>query len=189
MGCDIHLYVEKKVNGKWICISPLEYLPYGEYEKRKLADLYNERNYELFGWLAQVRTINLNGFEPRGFPEDASDEVRRLYKSWGVDAHTPSYLTLKELKEKFKGNVKIRGIMEKERWKKLKESIDKGNPNWDLLYPYWQSPCRDGDTRFSVEIPMEYEFGSFKRAVLDFMKRYLFNSREEDIRIVFWFDN
>lgn len=60
---------------------------------------YSGRNYTLFGVLANVRWRPKSGSisEVKGFPKDASDIVKDEYKSWGGDAHSASYLTLKEL--------------------------------------------------------------------------------------------
>jgi len=56
MGCDIHLFVEKRTNGKWECLNELEnddgYLS-TPYEK----EIYHERNYSLFALLADVRIV------------------------------------------------------------------------------------------------------------------------------------
>lgn len=55
----------------------------------------------LFAFLADVR----NGYgcqpisKPRGLPVDVSCCVYEEYKEWGGDAHSASYLTLKELRD------------------------------------------------------------------------------------------
>ena len=60
MGCDIHLYIEKKgVNG-W------EELPIAE------ELIPDERDYEVFSFLAGVRGNNGEHFADRGIPEDSS---------------------------------------------------------------------------------------------------------------------
>lgn len=59
---------------------------------------YHGRHYDLFRSLAGVRGHGVPGvWEDRGFPTDASDEVREDYQSWGFDGHTPSWQTLAEL--------------------------------------------------------------------------------------------
>jgi hypothetical protein len=93
MGCDIHVYVEKKTNGKW---------------DRVLKKFDLGRNYKLFSIFANVR--NGYGFagsdtgdaleyiaEPKGLPKDLTKEVEKEYLELGSDAHTPSWLTLKEI--------------------------------------------------------------------------------------------
>jgi len=94
MGCDIHLYVEKKsVDGQWICVA---------------KDAYGGRNYNLFSILADVR--NGRGFagcktgegfnpisKPKGLPADVSAVVQEESDGWSGDGHSHSYLTLSEI--------------------------------------------------------------------------------------------
>lgn len=103
MGCDIHLTVEKLVDGKWVDQSawktehqgtPDEYTTQVRYDQ-----WYGGRNYALFALLADVR--NYHNFkplaDPRGIPANASREYREWATRWGGDGHSHSYLTLKEL--------------------------------------------------------------------------------------------
>jgi len=93
MGCDIHLFVEKKVDGLW------QHVP---------GDFYSGRNYDLFSILACVR--NGYGFAgiktgegfvpiamPRGLPEDITDAVAQESDEWGDSGHSHSYFTVAEL--------------------------------------------------------------------------------------------
>lgn len=114
MGCDIHLYVERREDGKWVSADKWEpdtYVEEGEeprlcvqYEQR----FYRGRNYDLFAILANVR--NGRGFagcdtgdgfvpiaEPRGLPDDCCEQVRAESDSWGCDGHSHSHFTLAEL--------------------------------------------------------------------------------------------
>ncbi len=86
MGCDIHSFAEKKnAQGQWEVIPDFE--------------PFEDRNYALFGWLADVR--NYSGLTPiaerRGIPEDASFEVKDDYEAWDCDAHSASWLSIEEL--------------------------------------------------------------------------------------------
>lgn len=85
MGCDIHLYVERKVDGKWVAVKE----PVSRYED----DSYQwdfSRSYRSFALLADVR----NGGDvtplsaPRGIPADVSDEVLTEYVEGDLDAAT-----------------------------------------------------------------------------------------------------
>lgn len=111
MGCDIHLYVEKKQpDGRWQA--------QGEFERERDEDggwlshvgrrLYTGRNYNLFAILANVR--NGRGFagiktgegfnpisEPRGVPDDASSDYKAIVEQWGEDGHSHSHHTLRQL--------------------------------------------------------------------------------------------
>lgn len=88
MGCDIHLFVEKKTKDGWSCI----------YDEGKL---YSNRSYSLFSILADVR--NDGDFipisEPKGIPDDASSSVKGYMEDWGCDIHSKSFLTVQELLE------------------------------------------------------------------------------------------
>ena len=68
MGCDIHMYKEKRVDGVWVAAD--EWTP-DEYEEGRMEvqweKRFTERNYELFGALSKgVRSEHPYSFEPRG---------------------------------------------------------------------------------------------------------------------------
>jgi hypothetical protein len=114
VGCDIHLYVERKVDDKWVTAdkwTPDPYADEGE-ESRLIVDyidcFYSERNYDLFAMLADVRNersfagcVTGSGFKPistpRGLPDDISPEVKRESDELGLGFHSHSWLTLTEL--------------------------------------------------------------------------------------------
>lgn len=55
MGCDIHLYVERKLEGRWVTCDKWSDR-WGEGLKVERGDsFYRERNYSLFTILAGVR--------------------------------------------------------------------------------------------------------------------------------------
>lgn len=103
MGCDIHMFVEYSVNkGSYHHDERmLEDNSDPEYTYFNDTDLIS-RNYKFFGFLADVRTSGSCIFEPRGMPDDPSDYVRRACEQWGVDGHSHSYLSFKELKKVIK---------------------------------------------------------------------------------------
>lgn len=110
MGCDIHLFAERRNGTGWV--SADNWTP-DEYEEGRVSvaygnRFYNGRNYDLFAILANVR--NGRGFagcdtgdgfvpicEPRGLPEDVTPEVAAESESWGADGHSHSHLTLAEI--------------------------------------------------------------------------------------------
>lgn len=86
MGCDIHWFVERQRDD-------------GTWEIRPEAD-YNDRNYDLFTALANVRNYNERVTpiaEPRGLPDDVSPEVRADSDAWDSDGHSHSWHTLEAL--------------------------------------------------------------------------------------------
>lgn len=96
MGCDIHIYCEKKVKGKW-----------ERYEHDSHIDP-TERNYDVFGFLCGVRCLipkkGYNHIGDRGIPEDTSyKENRCLDGSEGeytyLGEHSFTWATVKELKK------------------------------------------------------------------------------------------
>lgn len=119
MGCDIHFYVEKKVDGKWVTAdtwyddkySPGEKTIYPEdFMDRTKGPIYYDRNYDLFGILANVRNGSGfagvdtgNGFVPihelRGVPEDSCQEILKSAADWDADGHSHSWATVQELME------------------------------------------------------------------------------------------
>ena len=83
MGCDIHPYCEKLVDGKWEFV---------------LTNIFDWRSYSIFGFLGDVR--NYSCCEPlsknRGLPEDVSEYVKKI-RYEDDQCHSTSFLTLKEL--------------------------------------------------------------------------------------------
>jgi hypothetical protein len=112
MGCDIHLYTDKRIDGVWKPIDSFERdtpdnnNPNGYLFSK--GGLYKGRNYDLFAILANVR--NGHGFagvktgagfnpiaQPKGVPADATVEYREIVEQWGSDGHSHSYFTLRDL--------------------------------------------------------------------------------------------
>ncbi len=116
MGCDIHFYVERKVDNVWCSADRWEPNPDADEEGQPSLTItyserfYSDRNYDLFSILADVR--NGSGFagcdtgdgfvpidEPRGLPADVSEEVLADSISWNGDGHSHSWFTVAELFE------------------------------------------------------------------------------------------
>jgi len=115
MGCDIHLYVEAKENGKWVSKDRWQPNPYWDAEEdsegrkmEKAESFYSGRNYDLFAILAGVRNgrgfawVNTgDGFvplsPPKGLPLDVSPEVQQESDNWDCDGHSHSWHTVADL--------------------------------------------------------------------------------------------
>jgi hypothetical protein len=84
MGCDIHSYAEKQVNGKW---ESLDFSP------------FDWRSYGLYGFLAGVRNYSDVPplAAPRGLPRDVSAHVQEEADGWDSDGHSHSWLSVEEL--------------------------------------------------------------------------------------------
>lgn len=86
MGCDIHVFAEKKDDkGNWKSIPRFS--------------VFQDRNYTVFSFLAGVRKYDeIQAISPpRGIPKDVSSTAQNSFKRLGMDAHTPSWLSLEEL--------------------------------------------------------------------------------------------
>lgn len=113
MGCDIHFVIEQslKVRGeyKWVGVQMdrnynfEKSVSFHQQYHSPLANLYKlgHRNYRFFGKLANVRTDDADGEDPRGVPDDASDLAVSLVDTWGDDGHSHSWHTLEEFVRKY----------------------------------------------------------------------------------------
>jgi len=100
IGCDIHIYSETYSESKhrWQCNESFNLSAEdGEEDVHYANRFYSGRNYLLFGIIAGVRARDYQLAEAKGLPKDVDDKIARVYRGWGMDAHTPSYLTLREL--------------------------------------------------------------------------------------------
>lgn len=188
MGCDIHLYKEKKIDGEWVTADVWED-EYGDGLDVPYKKQFNQRDYALFGFLAGVRRESNISLKPTGIPDNASANVKACYKRWEGDAHSASSLTLDSLKwhwanlsDKF---ITVSGMKDSEGLNNLARSImGKGDTDWDLLYPYCQWANQDNYEKFSIEVPCHFELSNIEELI------NLFDDIEaEECRIVFWFDN
>lgn len=218
MGCDIHMHVEYKnykfigYDGdnkpqyvkEWACGDYFKINPYYTTNNSAGEKLYslvgfcNDRNYELFSILADVRNYGGTDYisEPRGLPADVTKEVKEDADNWGDDGHSHSYMTLKELID-FQKDIKPlkrKGMISPEAQKALDE---RGTPpefwcqgtnmeGWD--WREWEDentvllPLIEALKQRADELYVIYSFlweGNPKEAY----------EKSEDIRIVFWFDN
>lgn len=107
MGCDIHVRTEMlNENGEWTSLD--KYVVHEDWDDTKnpsypffVDDIYDGRDYELFGLLAGVRDCYSKPIsEPRGIPDSANHFIR---DEWDNDCanwcHTPSWLTLGEMRK------------------------------------------------------------------------------------------
>lgn len=113
MGCDIHIYRERKVDGSWETSTTETVEHYGEGEEYTSVSngidsfeegtvRYVSRHYGLFSFLSGVRSYGESWFmdpiaEDRGFPEDICQVNKQLLHDG--DLHSHGYLTLAELNE------------------------------------------------------------------------------------------
>jgi hypothetical protein len=185
MGCDIHMYRERLIGGKWETADEWD----GDdvdWEKR-----FTRRNYNLFAILAGVREREAPPFkfEPRGLPINVSPEVKRASDGWDCYGHSHSHLYLHELEELRRllreKKQPISGMKNRDELAALKESIASGSPDWILLYPYCQGTNDPKQVEFCIDVPSDFMVGAALDEIIEMTKA----AGGEMQRVVFWFDN
>lgn len=180
--------------------------------------LYDSRNYNLFAILADVR--NGYGFagvstgrgfnpisSPKGVPEDASPEYLEYVESMGVDGHSHSYHTLKDLLDyNWHQTTTHYGVISEEQYKDWtpgtepdlycgaiysqnvimvsQEEMDdviKGNLAKDNTKEYY--------TKVSWASTYKESVNFFYDNCIEALKELSEDDEGEDVRIVFFFDN
>ena len=238
MGCDIHMWVEVRSpeadawgNRPWAFLKtpPQGFDEFAE-EHGWDPSWYSGRNYDAFAMLASVRNgVGFAGIKtgegfkpiamPRGIPEDATDDYKVKVEEYGIDGHSHSWLTLRELQEypakdlrtQHEGTV---GVTQFSVWKKegkpkswsggvfgqkvemvdhdtMQKFIDEGTLSvGDTEDPYARDPEVDGKSYYTR---VSWEETYFESA--PFLFETLIPELEkidadpDDIRIVFYFDN
>jgi hypothetical protein len=257
MGCDIHIYVEKKNNTNrpnisggllhapvcvfepWVAVKGVNDNTVRQYEKWATEDgkdsywgrsleeakkgsysdwVYDGRNYDLFAILADVR--NGRGFagvktgegfnviaEPKGIPSDMSKIVAADYEEWMGDAHSTSWLTLRELKD-FNWNQETHhtGVINIGQYA---EYVKLGHPNsWssgasgsmvrylslDQANYYLKGKLElDEELSYYVRVSWTEKYsesaGNFLEYSMPELEKLSVSDDQDDVRIVFWFDN
>ena len=194
MGCDMHVYVEKKKKGKWMSAQGLMKTEEGEMDVPYPDKVYNGRNYELFGFLTEGKVRSdpqIYAGKLKGFPKDASPEIKKIFESWESDGHTPNYFTLEELEKIDWDNLTIpeSGLMEKKQWTKFNKSMKLKNQEWSLRFPYCEMTTQAGHEQHEWKVPIKVAFGDFYERVVRMLSYYDWKCKKHEVRIVFWFDN
>lgn len=197
MGCDIHMYVEYKKkdsdkweNGDFFRLNPYGYLK-GE-SKFSVVKIHGDRNYSLFSTLAGIRDYTEKVkpvADPKDFPEDACKLVKNEFIKWDSDAHTPSWLTLKELRDYQDTNpvLHFSGMVSPETAIALDEEGKSPNEwcqwtsNTQWVFREWKEPNTE-----LVPLIKKLEDRALELFPIwsEYDRKY-----DESIRIVFWFDN
>ena len=194
MVCDIHIFKEKLQNNKWVTAD--HWILDTQYENECFWELNNDhaslgsRHYGAFGIMAGVRSDGGYELQPKGFPEDAADETKLEYLKWDCYAHTPSYLTISELRDLQKvveTHVNpVSGFLPEDRLISLNNAVANGDENcWDNLYPYCEYTMMKGWVRFQIDVPLSYTIGDYIKNIIEVLETV----GGDDQRIVFFFDN
>ena len=173
MGCYIHIWAEIKKNNRWHLVD--KEFTLSEYDRERLGvnkghSPFNWQNYGLFGFLGDVRNYSCSEYlsKDRGLPNDVSSRLKLGHKQWGLDAHSASYIILKELIE-----------------------FDYDKTFWDRRITKQTGPNTWSGAALAEE--GEGEIITYRQFLGD---RFFIHLEElkslgdpEDVRIVFWFDN
>lgn len=193
MGCDIHMYVEYRNDNNW---RPGDYFvkdgDWADDNGFERKEIHGGRNYSLFSTLAGVRDYSekiVPVSEPKGIPDDACRYTKKQFNEWGSDAHTPSYLTLSELKAYQDGHPVLHhsGLISP------KQQVDLDN---GVLPDSWcQGTSLEGYKRRewsepnTALIPLIEKLQVRAKELLRHEWEKQVPNDDHNIRIVFWFDN
>jgi len=197
MGCDIHIYREKKIGDAWVSLEKWDPADPDEEGDRPSVDYASQRefrgrNYDLFGALCNgVRREFEFSFCERGMPTECAPETAECSDGWGADGHSHSYLYLHELRELAayldKNTMPISGVKDRKELAVLRESIASGKPDWDLIYPYAQSAWGGDYESFTFDVPASFGIGDSLSKIIKAFDGI--EGAPHELRIVFWFDN
>ncbi len=196
MGCDIWAYAEKLTPDGWVEVfrEPDAFEKEFNYKTNEIK-FYKGRNYILFAVLADVRNNwNITPIsKPKGMPgkgNKCSPTVRKKRKALGTDAHSMSWLTLKELLGNQCPHIdchKIPGMAAE------CPNRDPNGYNWDAVVKYTDYQFVDGR---AAEIMGQKNLRDLTNIFHEQTIPALLKIAEDDcggdvtkVRIVFWFDN
>lgn len=213
MGCDIHCYAEKLIDGKWVHLTGFE----NRYEEISVHP-YSSRSYRLFSLLADVR--NGRGFagcltgdriepisKPRGLPEDVSDFVREESNEYGEDGHSHSWLLLSELlSHDYNTPIVNIGFVNKYGFEEFMKdgfpscysgdcfgNIEKISNEEMRAFIESGKECLDNGknpyTQIQFSVPQQEMMSDFVNQTLPALCKRSDSENYRDVRIVFWFDN
>lgn len=216
MGCDIHVFVERKINGVWTHV-PESLGPISHLYTIHNMDYFNERtwrperNYQLFAILANVRNYGkaiVPLSSPRGIPNDVSNYVKKQSDDFDMDGHSHSYFLISELLQFKKTNkLEFRTYLNINQYEKFLDgaNINSLNIDWSLsreLDDY--KLLSNDDMKELVNNIVLLDDNNYLTAIdsyepldkcqLSFFDYYLpemakLDSNPKNIRVVFWFDN
>ncbi|MFR2486019.1 MAG: hypothetical protein ACLTAC_22075 [Hungatella sp.] len=169
----------------------------GGFSRRDLID--GHRDYGLFYLLAGVRGEEEESSwpplaKPRGLPEQMDDLVFRYetdeMEIGSIDCHDLSWLTLRELKESgYGGRMPLKGWVREEDYEKMLEFEAAGKP-YQLAFideksketPEAGLVCREWLGYLNLNLTMLI-------SRLEALKEEWRIKSDDEVRIVFWFDN
>ncbi len=155
MGCDIHIYIEyREDKGPW------KLHPKHQYEDTDEGYINqcpaSNRNYSLFGILAEVRG---NGciYPQRGLPKDISPKLKAHMDKWLE--HSPHWLTLSEFQKCLNKYDKLWKKEAKQQYKRHVKELADGMIDQEYFDRVWKD---DPDEKKKIKIDdIFYEYSKF----------------------------
>ena len=225
MGTDIHMYAETRRNKQWTKVGAVfkdswynADKPESRWNKPYTDHPYDDRNYDLFAILANVRNGHgfagcrtSNGFnpiaEPKGLPNDVTPEVQDELRDW--DGHSYSWFSLKELKEyDWEQMVTHVGVLSENQYKAMKETGEHPN-SWcggvggrdimtvdSVTMDKILNKTMDRDNNIEYYVQTEFPAKTYKDCCYTFVEKTIpelealvpEDGTDEDVRILFCFD-
>lgn len=204
MGCDIHLFTERKRTiddtEKWVNCDNWILNPYHKENypdngpKYELNSLYKDRNYLLFSLLADVRNYSENTpiSQPKGLPEDVSQVVKEISDRWDSDGHSHSWFLFSEIKAFAEVNPKIKasGFVSP-------QAAEKFDLNGETPNEYAQGVSKSlgwVHRKWEYDSPIIGFCNRIKQRIIDqfcygYERSYKPEEMDDKFRIVFFFDN
>ena len=169
MGCDIHLYAEQRINGKWHLVKTFEsiHTDATNVDKKhwRVMMRASGRNYSFFAALAGVRNYDgIDAPEPKGLPDDVSELTAIYSDGYGSDGHSRSWSTAEEFARAFFEHHLSQEEQAELTAKKLKCDTDMTAAILERFV--------------GIDVPYEYNSSTG-------LCEYKF----DDLRFVYWFDN
>lgn len=191
MSCDIHIVLEKKIKSGvakdvWHICNNYRVSQDADFDEMPSPTIQLKtndmgfQNYECFGLLAGVRSLNEPFVEPRGLPPDCHMYTRKEYENNRKDYayHDPSWYGVKELID----------FVDKMKPESEQSFSDKSMYN---EYIEWFTDLKSNMVSF-IKTIVDFIYQYYEYRVHDGTTddiQYCYRECAEKYRIVFWFDS
>ena len=194
MSCDVHVILEKKVKSGftkdvWHLCNNFRVREDDDINQIKNPQIIIQthdmgfQNYEVFGWLAGVRSCQSPFIYPRGLPENCHEYVKKEYEinKTANCYHTPTWYNLKDLMH-FADNMQLDVTIE--------DFEDRSNfDDYKNQFKEEKQLVQDfTKTIIDYIFNHTFEFDFSNDVGLD-KYQYAYENFAENYRIIFWFDS
>ncbi len=197
---------------QWVKEGRAKKIPSYARERSYGGWLYEGRSYTLFAILADVRNYDdlVPMSAPRGLPKDISPRVRGIAEEFGGVGHSHSWYTFKELRDYFvatQHTIRVGGLISLDEYRLLKENGDLPNhscrgvsgPNVQTINEKEADRLLTGAAPLDPKIkyfvdamwpvPIAEACKDFVSAITERLAPIAEEVGEDNLRVVFWFDN